>query len=284
MCIRLERAGVLKRITKPTGAGQQTVYVLRLKTLLDLPACDRAEAIDQVADQLTENTVDSLFGNPLPVVNPVEIPARVEDNPDQSRVFSARLQSMNPNCERLLMSSITDADVRLIGGFATEGGDRSTIPTDEQRIAVFARYWQDAKLREGNLTSSDCLELLALFIHKARNKAHGKSSQPRGAAVAAWWRNRRPMPLANTLKPQEIQEARRLLESRRKPSEQPASTESPEKSPVQTHVVAPVSGIPHVEGESPRAARLDLKSLHERLRAGAAEREQLLASTSRRPV
>jgi hypothetical protein len=193
---------------------------------------------------------------------------RVEEDLELQEVFTARLKEVNESNERLLMSSITDADVRLIAGFAPSEGPRR-VPTDEQRLELFSRYWADAKLRDQGLTSTDCVELLGLFINKGRNAPRqGKSANPRGAAVATWWRNRREQPLKNTLRKIELDEAMRLLDGRRpKPAEveQEPVTVAAEMAPSRP-VELPKTGEP--------LRRMNMQDIKQRLADAARVREE----------
>ena len=143
------------------------------------------------------------------------------------------------------------------------------MPTEEQRLELFARYWADAKLRDQGLTSTDCVELLGLFINKGRNAPRqGMSANPRGAAVATWWRNRREQPLKNTLRKMELDEALRLLDSRRcKPAEVETEPVAVSAERVQSRQVElPKTGEP--------LRRLNMQDIKQRLADGARVREE----------
>jgi hypothetical protein len=163
-----------------------------------------------------------------------------------------------------MFSAIDDDHVRLIGGFATPltGG---RIPTVSERVALFARYWQDVKLREREVTSTECIELLALFLNKARNKPRKSGSKnARGAAVAAWWRNRRSMPLINTVKA-EIAEATKMLREHK--AAEPVAEQNQAAQPVAT-VRPSVSSPAAVLPQEPRLGRLNLGRFAQGIEAG----------------
>ena len=252
ICERLERSGIFRRDTDSGETGRRTVYVLRLSKLLETPVRQEESAIDRVRKKIEKHGVDRLFGE-KPAVE-FEQPAEPEQNPELAREIFARLSTMNSNNERLMFSSIDDDHVRLIGGFATSlTGNR--VPSVSERVALFARYWQDVKLREREVTSTECIELLALFLNKARNKPRKTNSKnPRGAAVNAWWRNRRTMPLVNTVKA-EIQEATRMLKEH-KSAEPAAEVVQPAAS---VAIVRPsVAPATSVLPQEPRLGRLNL--------------------------
>ena len=99
-------------------------------------------------------------------------------------------------------SSIPEADIRLIAGFAVEG----TTPTASERWNLFSRYWAEVQASEPNLTPSDQVELLALFLYWGRTK----TNRSRGGAVTTWWRSRHTKPLRNTYTKMDLQDAKRL--------------------------------------------------------------------------
>ena len=281
ICVRLQAMGFFQRRTVRTTSGKATVYCLRLGMLMELPVSTDDSPIGQVLEMLEQRSLNAVFGVPQEgdvrraTVDPVQPAERqTETNPGRNLQFTARLKSVNTENERLLMSSITDADVRLIAGFAPAEGPRR-VPTDEQRLALFARYWADAKLRDQALTSNDCLELLALFINKGRNAPRpGKSANPRGAAVATWWRNRREQPLKNTLRKIELDEALRLLAQTKKP-ESAASGESSAEEVVKPKEVKqqPVKAEVSEPSEAQPLRRLDMSRITKGLQEGKQLRE-----------
>ena len=270
---RMARLGIFQRRTSTNGCGNETVYCLRLRQLMNLPVSDTESPIGKVMEMLEQRSLNDVFGAPegedvrASIAKESHV-VRVEKDTELQEVLTARLKEVNETNERLLMSSITDADVRLIAGFAPAEGPRR-VPTEEQRLELFARYWADAKLRDQGLTSTDCVELLGLFINKGRNAPRqGKSANPRGAAVATWWRNRREQPLKNTLRKMELDEALRLLDSRRcKPAEVETEPVAVSAERVQSRQVElPKTGEP--------LRRLNMQDIKQRLADGARVREE----------
>lgn len=263
ICERLERSGIFRRVTEPGETGRRTVYVLRLSKLLETPIRQQESAVDHVSEKIDKDGLGRLFGEKPDAE--FEQPAQPEQNPELAREIFARLSAMNGNNERLMFSSIDDEHVRLIGGFATPvtGG---RIPTISERVALFARYWQDVKLREREVTSTECIELLALFLNKARNKPRKTNSKnPRGAAVNAWWRNRRTMPLINTVKA-EVLEATKMLREHTTPAEPVAqqSVPVPNGAAMRPSVIPPAAVLP----QEPRLGRLNLGRFAQGIEAG----------------
>lgn len=211
MTDQLSQCGLLVKRTTRTPAGRQTAYVVLLQKLFQMPVVGNDNPIDSICDILQAGGVDALCGTASQ-----SMVVRQETNAAFAEHLQERL-TMTENHPEVKLSSISDDHVRLIAGFAV---GRSDPMSPRERVELFAGYWRDAKIREGNLISDDCVNLLALFLHWGRNKIKQTSSQnPRGRCVATWWKNRHTMPLTNTIRPQEVAEARRMLESKRKPAE-----------------------------------------------------------------
>lgn len=252
ICIRLQSLGIFQRRTVRTACGKATVYCLRLRLLMNLPTSDNDCPIGQVMEMLEQRSLNAVFGVPegedvRESIVKEEHPVRIEADPELNEQLERRLKAVNPTSNRLLMSSIPDADVRLIAGFAPTEGPK-VLPTDEQRLELFSRYWADAKVRDQGLTSADCVALLALFINKGRNAPYSgnkPSANPRGAGVATWWRNRRDKPLKHTLRKQEMDEALRLLSVRKQQATEPAAEKPAQQvvKPVETASL-PMTGEP----------------------------------------
>ncbi len=229
-CDQLGTAGiVVKRTTRTTrtAAGKQTVYVVRIRRILELPAVSSDNPLASICNVLRTHGVAGLLGT---ADENSERHVVDEENPRLAELIGG-IRPMDGK----RMTAIEDSDVRLIAGFAH--GRPSPLSVQE-RLELFAGYWRDCKLRE-NLTSADCVELLALFLHWGKNKPTlkaGKSSEnARGRMIATYWRNRRTMPLAKSVKEQDFREARTMLETRRTPPPDPAPVQ-----PVQgTQVPAP---------------------------------------------
>jgi len=264
ICERLERSGIFRRVTEPGETGRRTVYILRLSKLLETPNRQEESAVDHVSQKIDKDWLARLFGE-TPNVG-FEQQAQPEQNPELAREIFARLSTMNSNNERLMFSSIDDDHVRLIGGFATSltGG---RVPTVSERVALFARYWQDVKLREREVTSAECIELLALFLNKARNKPRKTNSKnPRGAAVNAWWRNRRTMPLINTVKAEIAEATKMLREHKTAEPVSVAETIQPTEHVATLRPSVPPAAI--VLPQEPRLGRLNLGRFAQGIEAG----------------
>jgi len=216
MTDQLSHCGVLVKRTTRTPAGRQTAYVVLLQKLFQMPIVGTDNPIDLICDILSAGGVDALCGTATE-----SEAVRQETNAAFAEHLQERLK-MTENHPEIKLASISDDHVRLIAGFAV---GRSDPMSPRERVELFAGYWRDAKIREGNLISDDCVNLLALFLHWGRNKIKQTNSQnPRGRCVATWWKNRHTMPLSNTLRPQEVAEARRMLEAKPRPAEQKSET------------------------------------------------------------
>lgn len=223
----IEQLGCLVKRTTRTFRGRQSVYIVRVTKLLDLPEISEDNPLEAISDVLRNVGIGAVAlprpNRPTPpVVTGGECQGATENE------FAGRLEMVterkdtgtdhgpvNPN--RVGMANIIDRDVRLIAGLRE---DLNKPLSREERVAMFATYWRDAKTRE-NLSGQDTVELLALFLHwgRAGMKPKAGKKNPRGACVATWWRHRHTMPLSNTIHDGEYKEARAMLESRKQPAE-----------------------------------------------------------------
>lgn len=220
----IELRDCLVKMVRRTARGKQTIYVLRVGRIVDLPEISEENPLEAMADVLKTVGIEALgaesgerraeSGKPV-VCEPVEneFAGRLEMT---ERKDTGTAES-KPNPNRVGMANIIDRDVRLIAGHRE---DLDKPLSREERVAMFATYWRDAKTRE-SLNGQETIELLALFLHwgRAGMKPKPGKKNPRGACVATWWRNRHTMPLSQTLHDSELKEARAMLESRKKPAE-----------------------------------------------------------------
>lgn len=209
-CVELEQIGILRRITNtmPTG-GKETSYFLSITRLMAIEPIDHDTAIGRALQLLAESNpfVEEMEPVPfgLPVGSPVGMPVvcRSHDNHHDDVLINNRTNDHDHDKEPpVSFSSIPEADIRLIAGFAVGG----TTPTASERWNLFLRYWAEVQASEPNLTPSDQVELLALFLYWGRTK----TNRSRGGAVTTWWRSRHTKPLRNTYTKMDLQDAQRL--------------------------------------------------------------------------
>lgn len=218
----IEVQGCLIKRTTRTIRGRQSIYVVRISKLLDLQEISEDNPLAAVADVLRNVGIEALgaeskerraeSGKPAVTVEN-EFAGRLEMVTERKDTGTADVPT-NPN--RVSMANIIDRDVRLIAGHRE---DLDKPLSREERVAMFATYWRDAKTRD-TLSGQDTVELLALFLHWGRAGVKPKPGKnPRGAMVATWWRNRHTMPLSQTIHDAEYKEARTMLENRKAAAE-----------------------------------------------------------------